>query len=325
VTRAAFSADLPFDGNERVDAIVTPDDLGQSLGEAARTLRVFSGAAYLTTLGVDFLRGRDFEPLDFADYPRVVVVNDAFAQERWPDKDPIGQRLAQRHDEMSLEDDLWYTVVGVVANVRERSLVRPPEPTVYLPSVFLPDSDYAMFVENQTLLVQTSAAPHDIVPAVRETIRSMDSDILVDGIRSVDQLTAASMQQVTFAMVLVILSAGVALMLGIVGIYGAVAYTVGQRTREFGVRIALGATAHDIRNSVLRQGSGIGLMGIVLGLAGATIVSRVLQSMLYGVSAFDVPTYSVVSLGLFALVLVAGLVPALRATRVDPVRAIGGE
>jgi predicted permease len=325
VTHTAFSADLPVDGNEWSDVIATPDAIPEPGALGDNTLRVFAGARYLSAIGAELVRGREFEALDFADYPRVAVVNQAFVEKRWPGEDPIGQQIAQWYDEQDPQGDVWYTVVGVVGDIRERSLVQEPEPTVYLPTVFLPESDFAMFVTNQTLLVQTAGPPHEIIGSVREEIRAIDSQILVDGVRTLAQLTAGSMQQVTFAMVLVIISAVVALALGIVGIYGAVAYTVGQRTREFGVRIALGATAGNIRSSVLRRGSTIGLTGIAIGLGGAALVTRVLQSLLFGVSVVDAPTYGVVAAGLLVLVLCAGLIPAQRATRVDPVRAMSAD
>ena len=325
ITHTAFSADLPVDGNEWSDAIVTPDAIPEPGALGAISLRVFVGAGYLKAIGAELVRGRELEALDFADYPRVAVVNQAFVEQRWPGEDPIGRQIAQWYDEQDPQGDVWYTVVGVVGDIRERSLVQEPEPTVYLPTVFLPESDFAMFVTSQTLLVQTAGPPHEIIATVREEIRAIDPQILVDDVRTLDQLTASSMQQVTFAMVLVIISAAVALALGIVGIYGAMAYTVGQRTREFGVRIALGATAGDIRSSVLRQGSTIGLTGVAIGLVGAALVTRVLQSLLFGVSAVDLPTYGVVAAGLLLLVLCAGLIPAQRATRVDPVRAMGAD
>lgn len=325
VTHTGFSADLPVDGNEWSDAIATPDNIPEPGALGDNVLRVFAGARYLKAIGAEVVRGREIEALDFADFPRVAVVNEAFAAERWPREDPIGQQIAQWYDGQDPQGDIWYTVVGVVGDIRERSLIRKPEPTVYLPTVFLPESDFAMFVTSQTLLVATAGPPHDIIAAVRDEIRAMDAQVLVDGVQTLDQLRASSMQEVTFAMVLMILSAAAALLLGIVGIYGTVAYTVGQRTREFGVRIALGATAGDVRGLVLRQGSAIGLTGIVIGLAGAVLVTRVLQALLFGVSAVDLPTYGVVAVGLLLLVVGAGLIPAQRATRVDPVRAISSD
>ncbi len=325
VTMAGFSADLPMDGNERVDAIVTAEDFETELGGAARTLRVFAGASYLTALGAEILEGRDLESLDFADFPRVALVNETFARTRWPGESAVGRRIAQRKDGLTLEEDVWYTVVGVVGDLRERSLILEPEPVVYLPTVFLPGSDYAMFVTAQTLLVKASAPQPDVIQQVRDEVRAIDPGILVDDIRSLDRVVAASMQQVTFAMVLVLLSAGVALALGIIGIYGAVAYTVGRRTKEFGVRIALGATAADVRNLVLRQGGAIGIMGIVPGLVGAVLATQVLSSLLFGVSTLDVSTYLCVAASLMAFVLAAGWVPAHRATRVDPVAALSAE
>ncbi len=325
VRGAAFTADLPLDGDEWRDAVAVEGALPEEGMLGPEALRVFMGPGYLETIGARLVRGRELERRDFVDFPRAAVVNQAFAEQRWPGEQPIGKRIAQWDRGADPSTDIWYTVVGVVDDIREASLMVPTEPTVYLPTVFLPDSDFSMFVSNMVLVLRTSGDPLAVLSRVRREIWAFQPEVPINSVLTLEQVEARSMQQVTFAMVLLVIAGSVALLLGIVGIYGVVAYVVSQRRREFGVRIALGATAGNVRRSVLRQGGLAGALGIMLGLGGAMASSRILESLLFGVAPMEPVVYGGVSVGLLVVVLLGTLLPAQRAAMVDPVEAIRAE
>lgn len=319
VEEATFSADLPLDEGEYRDYIAIEGALPSDLESGTRALRVFVGPGYFSAIGGHVASGREFERLDFADEPRVALVNRAFAKQRWPDgENPIGKRLLQYFTDVDPDADIWYTIVGVVDDIHESTLMTPPEPTVYLPTIFRPEGNFAMWVSNMVAVVRCSGDPAAMLPAVLAEMRDLAPEVPINTVETLDQLTARSFQQVSFAMVLLIVAAGVAVLLGLVGIYGTVAYVVGQRTREFGLRLALGATARDVKLAVLKQASLVALAGMALGLLGALAASGVLRSLLYGVSSADPAVYVGVAAVLLGLVLVASLVPAGRAASVDP-------
>ena len=335
VEMAAFTADLPLDGGEYRDYVAVEGALpavaeGEraALEEAPTALRVFSGPGYLTAIGARFVAGRDLERGDFADYPQYVVVNEAFAAERWPGESALGRRLVQWPNDP--EQDVWYTVAGVVADIREASLMTPPEPTIYLPTVFRPDDGFGMWITDMTLVVRMSAGPAAADPAsvfgaIEREIHAYHPEIPIRAVQTLGAVEARSFQQVSFAMVLILVAGGVALLLGAIGIYGVVSYLVTLRTRELGIRIALGASPRTLRRSIVREGAGIAALGIGVGVVAAFLVSRVLSSMLFGVATTDLVTYGGVCTVLFVAVILASLGPARRATGVDPVEAIRAE
>lgn len=200
-----------------------------------------------------------------------------------------------------------------------------PEPTIYLPTVFLPEAEFAMFVRNMILVVETSVEPAALIPDVRRQVQEFHAEVPINAVRTLAAVQAGSFQQVSFAMLLLLIASGVTVALGFVGVYGVVSYVVGQRTREFGVRMALGAQKRHVRGAVLRQGSAASLVGILLGLAGALTLTRWLEALLFGVSRTDVSVYAGAALALFLTVLAAALVPARRAAAIDPVTAIRTE
>lgn len=326
VERATFTADLPLNGNEWRDAVAVEGALPEKGTLGTTALRLFVGPGYLEAIGARLVRGRELERHDFADQPRAVVVNESFARQRWPDgESPLGKRIAQWWDGIDPAADIWYTVVGVVEDIREKSLMEEPEPTIYLPTVFLPEAEFAMFVRNMILVVETSVEPAALIPDVRRQVQEFHAEVPINAVRTLAAVQAGSFQQVSFAMLLLLIASGVTVALGFVGVYGVVSYVVGQRTREFGVRMALGAQKRHVRGAVLRQGSAASLVGILLGLAGALTLTRWLEALLFGVSRTDVSVYAGAALALFLTVLAAALVPARRAAAIDPVTAIRTE
>ncbi len=320
---ATFSADLPLDGDEWRDYVATEDAIPEGDDAGISATRVFIGPRYLETIGARMRRGRELTRADFAGYPEYAVVNQAFADQRWPGEDPIGKRLAQWAP--GQEGDVWYTVSGVVRDIRESSLSEPARPTVYLPTVFRPDDSFAMFISNMVLLVKASGDPLSLLPRIRDEIRAQDPEIPINGIRTLDRLVASSFQRVRFAMTLLVVSALVAVILAVVGIYGTVSYVVGRRRREFAVRIALGATGGHVRRAVLRTAAGIAGGGIAVGLVVAAALGRVLGALLFGVSPVSPGTFTVVAMGLLAVVVAAASLPARRASRVEPMIVIRTE
>lgn len=323
VQRVAFSADLPLDGDEWHDDVAL-EEAWPAPGDTRplKVLRVFGGPGYLEAIGATMRLGRDLERSDFAEQPRVVVVNEAFAAQRWPGQDPLGRRLAQYGPGLSPDGDIFYTVVGVVADVREATLMTAPEPTVYLPTVFLPEGNFSMWVSNMVVVVRTDSDPRALLPRVREEVSAFQADVPMNNIATLEEITAESFGQVSFTMTLIALASVVSLLLGVVGVYGAVSYIVAQRMQEFGVRIALGASARAVAAGVLRYATRMGIVGVALGLIVSVAVARVMESLLYGVSARDPLVFVLVAVTLFGVVLVASLAPARRAARIDPVTAM---
>ncbi len=322
VEQATYSADLPLDGGEFHDYIAVDGAVPTGLEDGTKALRVFMGPGYLNAIGARMLRGRELEAAEFTDQPRSVVVNRAFASANFPNGDAIGRRLMQWAPPANPSADVWYTIVGVVDDIRETSLMTPAEPTVYLPTIFLPESDFAMWISNMIAVVRVSGDPRAVLPRLLSEVRTAYPEIPVNSVATLDQVTAGSFQEVSFAMIIVLIAALLALVLGLVGIYGTVSYVVGQRRREFGVRIALGATGWDVRRQVLAGATVMGLAGVGIGLALAGLASGIVRSMLFGVSAIDPLVYAGVAMVLFLLVLVASLGPAGRAAASDPAAAM---
>jgi putative ABC transport system permease protein len=278
---------------------------------------------YFRTLGIPTVRGRAFLPSDDASAPAVILVNQAMARRFWPEGDPVGSRIvvgtAGGQTVPGFEDPVR-EVVGVVADIREMGLDRSPKPTIYVPQAQAP----TMLLALPDLLVRTSGAAA-LGQAVRQASRELDPRIPEPEIRSMREQVAASVAPQRFNAVLMGAFAALALALTAVGIYGVIAYSVRHRTREIGVRMALGARPVEVLALVLRQGMVLVLAGAGIGLLAAFALTRFLASMLYGVGATDPLTFLAVTLLLVGVALLACYLPARRATRVDPMIALRAE
>jgi putative ABC transport system permease protein len=273
-----------------------------------------AGDDYFEALSVPVARGRDFSREDVAEGAPVALVNEELAREFF-DGDAVGRRikLGPRPDEAP-----WTTVVGVVGSVRHYGLDARPRPEVYLPHA--QDSWRHMAV-----VARTDGDTAALAGAIEEQVRALDPAEPVFAVRTMDEVIAASVAGRRFGMALLAAFAGLALVLAAVGLYSVVAYSAAQRTHEIGVRMALGARAVDVVAMVLRQGMALALAGVAAGLAAALAASRLLEGMVFGVSATDPTTFVAIAALLAAVALVASYVPARRAARVDPMTALRDE
>ena len=293
-----------YDGETWVDVIWLPGDTRPMFQRLTANSR-FVNPDYFKTLGIPFLGGRPFEEGDRE--KKVVIVAKRTAEQLWPGQNPVGKHL-YRGDEKLRE------VIGVVGDVRT-SLQQGPVVTVYFPYGFEPVSEVA-------LLVRTAMDPRSVAAAVRSEIWKVDPEIPVQQMKTMEEVISEAAAPRRFQMLLVLLFAASALLLASLGIYGVVSYTVAQRTNEIGIRVALGAHTADVYRMVLRQGLTPVVLGLVAGVAVALALGRLLTTLLFEVSPADPLTISAVILALAVVAAFACTVPALRATRVDPMSAL---
>jgi predicted permease len=269
---------------------------------------------YFETLGIPVLRGRGFTDADRADAPAVVVVSQSAARHYWPSQDPIGKRLR-----MGADLERTVMVIGVVPDTRYRDL-REARPSIYYPlgqSVF-PFAPMA-------LAIRTSGPPDEQVPAIRRVIRETEPGVALTSAASFETFLEGPLAQPRLNALLLAVFAGAAVVLAAVGLFGAMATMVRQRTRELGVRMALGANAGDLRRMVMGRGLTIAAIGSVLGLIGALAANRLLLGVLYDVTPTDLATLITVTGFLLVVAALASLIPALATTRIDPVVALRTE
>jgi predicted permease len=273
------------------------------------------GGHYFQAMEIPLHAGRFFNEDDKLGNPRVVIVDERMAREFWPNEDPIGKRI---HVVQLQSDDPWQTIVGVVGRVKHESLDSNPRMTFYLPQTQTPSRE-------MTITLRSGGDPRALASAVKKELWAIDSDIPMFAVRTMTQIVDESLARRRFLMVLLGLFACVALALGVIGIYGVMAYLVNQGTRELGIRIALGASQRDILRLVIRQGMALALTGAAIGLAGALALTRLMQSLLFGVNATDALTFGSIPLLLILSALLACYVPARRAARIDPMVSLRSE
>jgi putative ABC transport system permease protein len=314
VRRAAATTRLPFGAGAWGSVFLIegrPDPSVEGGDWPYAEIAAVVSEEYFETMGIPILEGRAFEAVDRADAPPVALVNEGLARRYWPDESPVGKRIRS-------PGGPWVTVVGIARDTRVRGLVGEEDTGLYRP---LRQSD----AEVLSVVLRTSMDPATLAPSLRETVRSLDRDTPVEGIRSMEQLVSASVADRRFTMLLLAAFGATALLLGAMGIYGLLAYSVNERRREIGLRMALGAHERDVLRLVVRQGALLAAGGIVLGLIGAVAGSRVLSSLVYGISTTDAATFLVVPVVLLVIACFASYLPALRAARVDPMVALRAE
>ena len=312
---AAVGTGVPFGGDVygsvfKIEGRPDPARAGGDWPLADARLTVSAG--YFRALGIPLLAGRALSEADRADAPPVAVVSRALAERYWPGEDPLGRRLRL------LTDDGWRTVVGVVGDVKWDDLAAGGGAALYLPLGQGPTGP-------MRVVARTRDDPAALAASLRAVVRSLDPATPVGDVRTATQLVSASAAAHRSAMLLLSLFAALALALGAVGVYGVTAHAVGQRSREFAIRLALGARPGALLRLVLAGGARVAAAGIALGLVGALALTRLLAGLLYGVTALDPLTFAAVPLLLAAVVLLASYLPARHALRVAPVRALRAE
>ena len=276
---------------------------------------------YFDVMGMQLVRGRVLDERDVLGAPGAVVINEAVAERYFSGQDPIGQRFTLGGG----AGPGVVTIVGIVRNVRHASLAVPPNTEMYIPHAQFRFWNGGSIVRALTVVVRTDGEPARLASAVRTTVAQIDPDVPMSGMRTMDEVVATSVASQRFLMSLLLAFAGVALALSAIGTYGVLAYGVARRANEMGVRMALGARPSSVARMVIGDGMKITAIGIVLGLLGAFAVTRVLESMLYGVQPNDPLTMVAVTAVLAAVALTACAVPALKATRIDPLTALRQE
>jgi len=280
---------------------------------------------YFSSMALVLRRGRVLNASDGAAAPRVAVINEAMRKRFWPNENPVGKRVALsieslRFDRPNAPPRLDFEgaareIVGVVADVRASAIADPALPAMYVPFAQRP-------VSNLTLAVRTGGNPVWLINPIRAAVRALDPDQPVSSVAAMSDIVAASVQQPRDRTTLIGVFALVAVLLSAIGVYGVMAYGVNERTREIGVRVALGADPGEVVRLVIRGALGMTLLGVVLGLAGGFMTSRLLGSLLFGVEATDLPTFLGAAVVILAVAGLASWLPARRAARVDPVVAL---
>jgi len=266
----------------------------------------------METMGIPLGRGRLLNEPDVAGSPQAVLISESLAKREFHGQDPIGKRV-----HIGPTDRPWYTVVGVVGDVRQASLAESDPDAVYITASQSWFADEAM-----SLVVSTRGDAAALAPDIRKAIWSVDKDQPIVRVATMDDLLAASAAERRFALVLFEVFGVVALMLAAAGIYGVLSSSVTERTREIGIRSALGASRRSILESVVRQGMMLTGLGVVIGLIGAVAASHTLITLLFGVSQLDPITYLAVIALLLAAAVLSSYIPARRATKVDPIVAL---
>jgi putative ABC transport system permease protein len=314
VVSAAVVNGVPIEQglNLNIDRLDTPEV------ENALTDWRYATADYFATLGIPIVAGRALNENDTAGAPRVTVVSEAFARQHFKDTNPIGRQITVFKSDGPIE------IVGIARDLREAGLKGPVPALMYVPVAQAGDAGIsaAHGYFQVSWVVKASRLSPELIARVREELSSLDPRQPVTAIRTFDEIKARAMAGETFQMTLLAAFAGIGLLLAAAGIYGLIAYSVAQRTREFGIRMALGATRRTILVSVLRQGAALAAVGIAGGAGASVALAGTLKALVFGVSTIDVPTFAVVAAVLLLVAIAASVLPAVRAVRLNPVSAL---
>ncbi|MFY9572672.1 MAG: FtsX-like permease family protein, partial [Blastocatellia bacterium] len=312
--QAALISELPMSGDRLMHNFVIDGRPPLAPGEEPELETRTVAGDYFRTMGIPLLQGRDFGTQDRADAPAVGMVNESFVREYFPDQNPIGARIAWARG----TPGQWMTIIGVVGDVKHYGVSLPELPAFYN-SYLQQDQPWKRWMY---VAVRAEGNTGALVGQIKNQIWSVDKQIPVTKLRTMTDVMAASLAAQRFNMTLMGIFAAVALALAAVGTYGVISYSVTQRTHEIGIRMALGAETGDVLKIVLRQGLQLTALGVVIGIGAAFGLTRVMSSLLFGVSTTDPVIFVSISLILSAVALGATFVPARRATKVDPMIAL---
>jgi putative ABC transport system permease protein len=301
-------SDLPLSGDGGRSTIYRPPGRQERSDDPMTEIR-FVAPGYFSAIGAPLLRGRDFDWNDTPQTPLRIIINETLAQSAFPNENPVGKQLVVMRGQA-------HEIVGVAAAIRHWSLATPPEPEMYFSATQLPGG------EGLSLTVKTSVDPASLGPALRQAVQSVNRDAAVYRVRTMESVISDSLARGRFYMRLMTCFGVTALLLAAVGLYGVIAYAVAQRTREFGLRVALGARPGHVARMVLRQGVTLALAGVAAGASAAFGLSGLIKNMLFGVSPTAPWLYGGVALLLTGVALLACWIPARRATKVDPMIAL---
>jgi len=267
---------------------------------------------YFSTMGIRLMSGRLFDDRDIHGAPDVVVINQTMARTFWPGQDPLGRRIQPGNT------NDWTTVIGIVDDVKNAGLDRATGTEIYLPYRQPQGSGN----RNMYAILRAKGDPRNLVAAVRQEMSAIDPALPLSQIRLMDDVMSAAQSRPRFLTLLLALFSCVALAIATIGIYGVISYSVERRSREFGLRMALGAQPNDVLSLVMKQGAGLALIGVVVGLVAAFALTRLMTTLLFGVTPTDLPTFAVVTAILTIVALLASYIPARRATKVDPIQTL---
>jgi len=293
-------------------------------GEGIEVAFRVSRPDYFRTMGIPLRAGRDFTERDAPDAPGAIIINETLARRYWPTEDPIGKRVTLDDPRDNSRAPQWRTVVGVAKDVKQDSWLNAPSNEIYLP--FQQSRDFYAGTSRQfapmTIVVRTTVEPQSLAAAAQETVRSLDRNLPVSNVVTMEQVITDTLWQQRFNLQLIGIFAVLALTLAAVGLYGVMSHAVAQRAREVGLRMALGAQRRDVLKLVVGQGMKLALFGVALGLLASVALTRLMEKLLFEVSATDFSTYAVIAGLLTLIALVACWIPARRATKVDPMVAL---
>ncbi len=322
VSSASFASWAPTDGNTSSDVLYAADRNYRE-GEIPPIRRFhFVAPGYFETIGTPLIAGRDYTWADLQDQRLVAIVSENLAREMWHNPSAaIGKQIRE-----GMKDD-WREIVGVVGNVHDDGADQKPPASVYWPVMMSNFYGESRFVQRYAVFAIRSsrAGSESLIKQIRQAVWSVNADLPLKGFRSLEEVYRRSMARSSFTLVMLALAGGMALLLGIVGIYGVISYSVSQRTREIGIRIALGAQPRTLKAMVVRHGLLLASIGVAFGLAGAAALTRLMSSFLFDVSAVDPITYCAVSAALLAGAAAASYIPAHRASAINPVDALRAE
>jgi putative ABC transport system permease protein len=317
VQSTTVARDFPMSGTDpSMPIVVEGKNPVPAQGEVVTRFRAV-GDDYFRALQIPLLQGRGFNQHDTANAPAVAIVSESLARRYWPNESPLGKQLKP-----GFKGSSWCTVVGVAGDVRHWSADVDIEPTAYYPYTQIPDSIRQLIEADMAFAVRSSLTQSELLHSIRAAMAGIDSNVPVFAVQPLDQLVSDSGFLRRFDLSLLAAFSLLALSLAAIGVYAVMAYSVSQRTREIGIRIALGARSQDVLRLILKQGARLALAGVVIGVAGAFFLRKGLASFVYGLSANDPLILSIVPAGMILVILLACYLPARRASKVDPIVAL---